>query len=121
MVKEMASFSLALPTTLSFSNRPLLTTTLLFLSSRLPRRAVGAKRGICSFTPPQTRVSAVNHLMSGLRIPDRNPNPRVSASVIQEPLILKEHQPFRKRGPCGVLPALFPRFLRFEKRLIRAR
>jgi hypothetical protein len=56
-----------------------------------------------------------------LRIPNSNPNTRVSASVIHKPLILKKHQPFRKRSPRSVLPALFPRLLRLEKRLIRPR
>ena len=39
-------------TTLSFGNRPLLTTTLSYLSSRLPRRAVGAKPRDLRFRGP---------------------------------------------------------------------
>ena len=45
---------------------------------------------------------------------------RVSAAVIEKPLILKKDQAFRKGCSGGILTALFPRFLWLEKRFVCA-
>ena len=51
------------------------------------------------------------------RIINGDSHARISPAIVEKPLVVEEHQAFRKSCPCRILAAFFPGLLRLEKRL----